>query len=167
MIKRVWYVLHVKPRTDKKLTERLRQYGYFAYCVTYTKIRKVQRRKVRIAMPLFPGYVFTRLNADERRRALETDMVVRTIVIPNPRQTIHELRQIVRASRSGRELHQTNPYKVGDIVRVEYGPFRGMEGYVKRTGRNSTIVLNIDILGQAIEVAILPDDCKPAEKKTN
>ena len=161
-MKRTWYVLHVKPRTDKKIAALLTAYRYFAYCVTYLKIRKAQRRKVKIKMPLFPGYIFTRPNPDERRRAYETNMVVRAIPVREPRKMIHQLRQIVHASRRDREVRQINPYKVGDLVRIEYGPFRGIEGYVKREGRNSTIVLNIEILNQAIEVSILPEDCKPA-----
>ena len=137
-------------------------YRLFAYCVTYVKTRKVQRRKVRTRLPLFPGYVFSRLNNDERRKALETNMVVHMIPVREPRKMIHQLRQIVHATRHNRELRQVNPYKVGDIVRIEYGPFRGVEGYVKREGRNSSIVLNVEILNQAIEVSILPEDCQPA-----
>jgi len=89
-------------------------------------------------------------------------MVVHMIPVREPRKMIHQLRQIVHATRHNRELRQVNPYKVGDIVRIEYGPFRGVEGYVKREGRNSSIVLNVEILNQAIEVSILPEDCQPA-----
>lgn len=163
MIKRTWYVLQVKPRTEKKISALMRAYGYFAYFPTYTKVRKVQRRKVRTELPLFPGYVFSRLFAEERRKTFETNLLLKTITMTEPRKTIHQLRQIAHASRKGREMRQTNPFKVGDLVKVEYGPFRGVEGYVKRRGRGSYIVLNLEILNQAVEVAILPEDCKPAD----
>ena len=53
--RRTWYVLHVKPRTEKKTVEYLRTYGYFYHLPVYLKITKVQRRKVKREHPLFPG----------------------------------------------------------------------------------------------------------------
>ena len=98
-MKRDWYVLHVKPRTEKKVARFLVEYGYFCHLPVYVKVTKVQRRKVRRELPLFPGYVFTRLLPEERLKMLQTNLLVRTIEIPNPRQAIHQLRQVKNASR--------------------------------------------------------------------
>ncbi len=161
-MKRDWYVLHVKPRTEKKVLSYLTSYRCFRYLPLYVKITKVQRRKVRTELPLFPGYVFTRLNPDERLKMLKTNLLVRTILVSRPREMIHQLRQIARASRNAPGLRAVNPFKVGDLVRVKTGPFRGLEGYIKREGAAATIVVNLDILGQAVETAISPADCEAA-----
>lgn len=160
---RVCYVLHVRPRTEKKVDAYLAAYGYMHYLPSWTKVTKVQRRKVRRELPLFPGYVFSYLNADERREALRTNNIVQTIPVPHPRELVHQLRQIMHASRRAPALRPTNPFKVGDLVRINSGPFRGLEGYVRREGPSATIVLNLDILGQAIETAISPADCEKAQ----
>ena len=162
-MKRDWYVLHVKPRTEKKVARFLVEYGYFCHLPVYVKVTKVQRRKVRRELPLFPGYVFTRLLPEERRQMLQTNLLVRTIPVPRPREMIHQLRQISRASRAAPELRPANPFKAGDYVRVKYGPLRGMEGHVKREGAKATICLNLDILGSAVEVEISPGDVEKAE----
>ena len=86
MFHATWYVLHVKPRTEKKVVEYLRSYGYFRHLPVYTKITKVQRRKVRRELPLFPGYVFTKLFPDERIKMLQTNLLVNTIKVLEPRK---------------------------------------------------------------------------------
>ena len=161
--RRTWYVLHVKPRTEKKVFDYLRIYGYFRHLPTYTKITKVQRRKVRRELPLFPGYVFTKLFPDERIRMLKTNLIVHTITVPNPRQMIHQLRQISRAGRRDPEMRPAHPFKAGDYVRVKYGPLRGTEGYVKREGAHATLCLNVEILGAAVEISISPEDLEKCQ----
>ena len=155
---RTWYVLHVKPRTEKKVMGYLTLSHGFRHLPLYVKITKVQRRKVRRELPLFPGYVFAHLSPEERLSVLKSNLLVRTIIVPNPREMIHQLRQIAHAGRGAAEMRPTNPFKAGDYVRVKYGPMRGTEGYVKREGAKATICLNVEILGSAVEVSISPED---------
>ena len=79
------YVLHVKPRTEKKVMAYLERYRLIRYLPVYVKVTKVQRRKVRRELPLFPGYVFTCLTPDNRVLMLQTNLIVRTIPVPDPR----------------------------------------------------------------------------------
>jgi transcription antitermination factor NusG len=162
-MKREWYVLHVKPRTEKKVMRFLEGYGYFRHLPLYVKVTKVQRRKVRRELPIFPGYVFTRLLPEERINMLRTNLLVRTIPVPRPREMIHQLRQIRRASMVSSAMRLVNPFKAGDFVRIKYGPMHGIEGYVKREGSKATICLNVEILGAAVEVAVSPGDLEKVE----
>ncbi len=152
--KKAWYVLHVKPRTEKKVMEYINAYKYFGYLPMYTKIIKVQRRKVKRDIPCFPGYVFTKLFPEERLNILKTNYIVRTIPVSQPRRMIHQLRQISRASRNAPDLKPVDICQVGDYVKVVSGPLYGIEGYVTRRGGDAKLCLNIDILGSAIEVTI-------------
>ena len=161
--RRTWYVLHVKPRTEKKVFDYLRIYGYFRHLPVYTKITNVQRRKVRRELPLFPGYVFTKLFPDERIKMLQTNLIVRTITVLHPREMIHQLRQIAHAGRRDPEMRPSHPFKEGDYVRIKYGPLRGTEGYVKREGAHATLCLNVEILGAAVEISISPEDLEKKE----
>ena len=162
-LRRKWYVLHVKPRTEKKLVDYLARHRLWRYLPLYRKIARRQRRKVVTEVPLFPGYVFSRLNADERIVALKSNFIVRTLNVPDPREMIHQLRQISRAGRAEPEMRPVHPFKMGDYVRVKYGPLRGTEGYVKREGADATLCLNVEILGAAVEVSISPEDIEKKE----
>jgi transcription antitermination factor NusG len=45
-------------------------------------------------------------------------------------------------------------------VRVIGGPLYGLEGYVRSDEGGTQIVLNVEILGQAVAVSIAPGDCE-------
>jgi transcriptional antiterminator RfaH len=158
--RRRWYVLHVKPRTEKKTFEYLERHRLWRYLPLYRKIVRRQRRKVVSVLPIFPGYVFSRLNADERIVALKSNFIVRTIAVPDPREMIHQLRQIRKAERSGEEIRTVERFTEGELVRIKSGHFRGMEGRIKHDNGGLTIVLNIDILGQAVALHISPSECE-------
>ena len=143
--------------------EFLRRYGCFRHLPTYVKVTKVQRRKVRRELPLFPGYVFTRLSSEERIKMLQTNLLVQTIAVAQPRIMIHQLRQIAHAARGKPEMRPVHPFKAGDYVRIVYGPMRGTEGFVKREGARATLCLNVEILGAAVEIAISPSDVEVIE----
>ena len=163
---REWYVLHVKPRTEKKVMQYLALGRGFRHLPVYVKVTKVQRRKVRRELPIFPGYVFAHLSPNERLAVLKSNLIVHPIPVPNPREMIHQLRQIAHAGRGSTEMRPTNPFKEGDYVRVKYGPMHGTEGYVKREGAKATVVLNVAALGTAVEVSVSPEDVElvPVER---
>ena len=157
--KRDWFGLHVKPRTEKKVAKYLVCYRFFCHLPLYVKVTKVQRRKVRRELPVFPGYVFTKLFPNERIEMLKTNLIVRTIAVPNPRQMIHQLRQVENVSRGiVNEIHTAEIFKEGEYVRITSGPFRGTEGYIKRAGREAKLCLNVDMVGRSIEIDVSPVD---------
>lgn len=153
-----WYVLHVKPRTERKVMSRLALCGAWRYLPLLTKERRVQRRKVRVELPLFPGYVFARLDAARRLTMLKTNLLVRLIKIPNPRETIHQLRQIVHAGRLA-PLTPRPTFTLGARVWVSAGPLYGFVGHIDALGHD--LILSLDILGRAVSVSINPADCEP------
>ena len=155
-----WYVLHVKPRTEKKVMAYLERYGFFRYLPLFVKVTKVQRRKVRRELPIFPGYVFTRLLPDQRIKMLQTNLIVRTIPVSRPREMIHQLRQVNRATRATlQEMKKLAcVFKSGDYVRVKSGLLRGTEGYVRYDGEQATICLNVEALGAGVALTISPSD---------
>ena len=159
-MKRRWYVLHVKPRAEKKTADRLGLYRLWHYLPVCEKVTRIQRRKIVRRLPLFPGYVFACMNPDERVMMLRSNLIVRTIDVPGQRELIHQLRQIAKAGRAGAEMRKVEKFSAGDPVRVIGGPLYGLEGYVRSDEGGTQIVLNVEILGQAVAVSIAPGDCE-------
>lgn len=156
---REWYVLQVKPRAEKKTVRYLVEYGCWRHLPLYTKVTRVQRRKVRRQLPLFPGYVFSRLDPDERYKMLQTNLVIKTIRVTRAREMIHQLRQVARVSKNTTQLKAlSQTFHEGEMVRVVSGPMRGTEGVVKYSEGRTSICLNVEILGAAVEVSIAPDE---------
>ena len=166
MERRAWYVLHVKPRTEKKVDDFLAALRVFHYLPLLRKETRVQRRKVVRFLPVFPGYVFTRLSQEERAQVFGTRNIVRTISVAQPRLMIHQLRQVEHARRLPVDLRLVESFSEGEYVKVVSGPLCGLEGQVRRVGNSATIVLSVDILGRAIEASVDLRDVKHLEKCT-
>ena len=163
-----WYVLHVKPRSEKQVMRYLEAYGYFRYLPLRQKTVRVQRRKRTTYLPLFPGYVFTRLPPGGRTRMLSTGMMVRLIEVDRPRQLIHELRQVNRALKAKPDIvPAATVFHDGDSVRVVSGPFRNLEGVVRRTvGGGRQVILNVEMIGTSVELTIAPSDLLTVNRKS-
>lgn len=161
---RIWYVLHVKPRTEKVVNDHLAIMRVFHYLPLVRKETKVQRRRVVRHLPVFPGYVFTRLSPDERMTILRTQHIVRMIEVANPRRMIHQLRQVEHACRLPADIRQAPTFAEGEYVKVISGPLRGLEGQVRRIGNATSIVLTVDILGRALEATVAPVDLEPLKQ---
>ena len=158
MERRTWYVLHVKPRTEKVVNDHLATLRVFHYLPLVRKETRVQRRKVVRYLPVFPGYVFARLFPEERMTIVRTQHVVRTIEVTDPRRMIHQLRQVEHACRLPVDVRLAESFAAGEYVKVVSGPLRGLEGQVVRIGARTSLVLTVDILGRAIEAAVAPGD---------
>ena len=119
------------------------------------------------AQNLIPSYVF--IHTDEatvKRFAnsqfgfiyLYCDKVThKPSVIPD--REIDIFRIVTQAAQSGLDFLDGDPekYKVGDLVRVTDGPFKGAEGYVKRIKKDRRLVVIISGIA-AVATSFIPPE---------
>ena len=72
-----WYVLHTKPRSEKKVEEKLLSIGINAYCPTRQEIRLWSDRKKRIQVPILPSMVLVKIDEKDFNRVFESPAVLR------------------------------------------------------------------------------------------
>ena len=72
-----WYVLHTKPRCEKKVEEQLLSFGVNAYCPTRSEFRFWSDRKKRIDIPVLPSMVLVNIDDKDINRVFESPLVVR------------------------------------------------------------------------------------------
>ena len=72
-----WYVLHTKPRSEKKVEEMLLSIGINAYCPTRSEIRFWSDRKKRIQIPVLPSMVLVNIDTKDINRVFESPGVIR------------------------------------------------------------------------------------------
>ena len=149
-----WYVLHVRPRCEKKMAEycRLNRFKYYLPLRQETKI--YQRRKVTVEKPLFPSYVFVTFDDDGRMVLLKTNNIVRILKPHSRRQLLYELAQIRRALAVDPCLSPISALRKGHRVRIKGGPFMGVEGIVSSVKGKAKVCLNVDMIGQAVAVEV-------------
>ncbi|MDD2460280.1 MAG: transcription termination/antitermination NusG family protein [Kiritimatiellia bacterium] len=149
---RYWKVLFVKPRTEKKVAEYCQLYGIAHYLPLREKTHVVQRRKVTVRLPVFPGYVFARVTPGQRLTLLQTNLLVRVLEPESPRRMLRDLAMVRRALRANPALESARPLTAGRLVRIIGGPFQGVEGRVARLAGTLKVILNVDMIGQAVSV---------------
>ena len=72
-----WYVLHTKPRHEKKVEKDLLGIGIDAYCPKRTEYRVWSDRKKKIEKPLLPSMVLVRIDEKELNNVFYSNSVLR------------------------------------------------------------------------------------------
>lgn len=156
-----WKVFFVKPRAEKKVAEFCALYGIRHYLPLREKSRVAQRRKIVVRVPVFPGYVFARIDDDQRLQMLKTNQLVRVLDPLKPRRMLRDLVMVRRALRANPALKPAQPLDKGRPVRIVGGPFKGVEGVVARMSGKIKVILNVEIIGQAVAVMAGRDQVEP------
>ena len=149
-----WHVLYVHPRCEKKMAEFCGILRLNHYLPLRRETKVYQRRRVTVDKPVFPGYFFCSFDQEGRVGVLQTNIVVRIIEVPRQRQLLHELAQIRKALSIDPTLGAVEALKKGRRVRICGGPFGGVEGVVDALKASTKVLLNVDMIGQAVAVEV-------------
>jgi len=163
-----WYAVYVRSRYEKKVYQYLLEKELTSFLPLIETIRQWSDRKKRVEEPLIRGYVFVRIDYHkEHVHVLETDGVVKFIGIGKTPSVISErdidwLKRLAHEPDAIGETVISIP--VGKKVRVLAGPFKDMEGVVKKEGREERLVVYFDSIMQGVEITIAPELLAPIEK---
>jgi transcription antitermination factor NusG len=158
-----WHVLYLKPRTEKKVAGYCDIVGLNHYLPLRRETKIYQRRKVTVDKPVFPGYFFAAFDRAGRLEVLKTNNVVRIIDPPDQAQFLHELEQVRLALDVDPTLGAVEAIKAGKRVMIKGGPFMGIEGMVAVVRGPGRVLLNVDIIGQAVVVEVDRDLLQPVD----
>jgi transcriptional antiterminator NusG len=163
-----WYAVYVRSRYEKKVHQYLLEKGLTSYLPLVETIRQWSDRKKRVEEPLIRGYVFVKINYHkEHIHVFDTDGVVKFIGIGRTPSVISErdidwLKRLTHEPDAIGETVLAMP--VGKKVRVLAGPFKDMEGVVRKEGREEHLVVYFESIMQGVEITIAPELLVPIEK---
>jgi transcription antitermination factor NusG len=149
-----WFALQVRARHEQGVAAHLDGIGFEWFLPLY-KCRKRWSDRIKEAeVPLFPGYLFCRLNPQDRLPILKTPGVVQIVGYnrqPVPVDEV-EIMALQRLVSSGMPNHPWPYLEVGEQVRIESGPLRGLEGRVVEFKGNHRLVLSVKLLQRSVAV---------------
>jgi transcription antitermination factor NusG len=154
--KRNWYALQVWSRKEAYVSSHLGGLGYECLLPTYRIQRKWSDRIKEAERPLFPGYLFSRFDFQNRRGLVMTPGVIQIVgngksPIPVADQEIERLRIAVTSEAP----KQPWPYlAAGERVRVIYGSLKGLEGILIYFKGSHRVVLSVSLLQRSVAVEI-------------
>ena len=105
-------------------------------------------------VPLFPGYVFSFVDDEQRRAALATNTIARWLPIPDAAAFVDDLRSIKRLIDTDRPLTPEALLEAGQPVRVRSGPLAGLEGTVVKRRGEQRLVVAVRFLNQGASIEL-------------
>lgn len=150
----LWHVLHVKPRCEKKLALHIAALNLPFFLPLREETKIYQRRKVTVKKPLFSGYLFAAFTKAQQVEVLKTNQVVRILEVLDQIAFLTQLDQVRKALEVDPTLGACEAFQAGQHVRIRVGPFQGIEGVVRIVRGQTRVVLNIELIGQAVPVEV-------------
>lgn len=152
----LWYAAYTRANHERRVADQLAERGVEHFLPQYESVRKWKDRKVRLQMPLFPGYVFVHLALQNRLNVLHVPGVAclvgfggRPVAVPE--EEFAKIRGFLKKELCA----EPHPYvKVGRRVRVRSGPLEGMEGIVLRRKNGCRLVISIELIQRAMAVHV-------------
>ena len=151
-----WYAAYTKHQHERKCADLLTRRGVEVYLPLYRCVRQWQDRRKKLALPLFPGYVFFRSTLSNRIEILSTPGVFFIVASAGrassiPDQDIHSLRTMTNSQA----IIEPHPFlHSGDLVRIRRGPLAGVRGILTRLKNQDRLVLCVELLRKAVSVEV-------------
>ena len=155
-----WYAAYTSANHEKRVAQQLTWRSVEHFLPVYESVRRWKDRRVRLQLPLFPGYVFVRLALRDRLRVLAVPGVARLVGFDGcPTVVPAEDIEAIRACLEGNRDVQPHPYvRCGQRVRVLSGPLAGFSGIVVRQKNRARFVVSFDVLERSVAVEIDDSD---------
>jgi transcription antitermination factor NusG len=155
-----WYAVYTLANHEKRVTEQFRERSVEHFLPLYEAVRSWKDRRVKLQLPLFPGYVFVRLALRDRLQVLQVPSVVRLVGFNGHPAVLPDKEiEALRTSAAMRFSAEPHPYlTVGRRVRIKSGPLTGVEGILVRRKSIFRVVLSLDFILRSAAVEIDASD---------
>lgn len=160
-----WYAAYTSANHERRVATQLGERAVEHFLPQYESVRRWKDRTMKLQLPLFPGYIFVRLDVRERLRVLQIPGVSRLVGFGGGLPTALPDEEIDALRRSLAEGLKPEPHpylKAGRRMRVKAGPLQGMKGILVRKKNGSRIVISIDVILRSMAVEIDHADLEPA-----
>jgi transcription antitermination factor NusG len=146
-----WYVAYTLPRHEKAVAQRLGTEHIGSYVPLYSEVRNWRHRKVKVELPLFPGYVFVRMLMADKGRILARPGVIRLLTVNGNMAVFPDHEMLSLQSSLARWNAKPYPFLIsGKRIRVKSGPFAGLEGTILRRNGKRKLVVTLDLINSSM-----------------
>jgi transcription antitermination factor NusG len=155
-VQKPWFAVQTKPRHEKVTAWALHNKGYEEFLPLYRSRRRWSDRIKELDIPLFSGYVFCRFDPESRLPILTTPGVISIVGMgktPAP-VTEAEIGALQAVVQSGLKAEPWPFLKVGQAVRIDWGPLAGLEGILLALKNRQRLVVSVTLLQRSVAVEI-------------
>jgi len=151
-----WFAILARTGREKTTTLLLENSGYQCFLPISKSKRLWSDRVKELEVPLFPGYLFCRMDPHNRLPVLQTPGVIQIVGVgktPIPVEE-DEIVAIHCAEKSGLAVMPWPYLKVGQVARIACGPLAGLTGIVVKIKSGWKLVLSVTLLQRSVAVEV-------------
>src|SRR5438067_4668267 len=165
-VNKPWFALRVKPNYEKRVATALRGKGLEELLPLYRSKRRWSDRVKVMDLPLFPGYLFCRLDLAARLPLVVTPGFLYIVGVGKTPQPVDEaeILAIQSVMRSGVPVTPWPSLVVGQKVRLQHGPLSGLVGVLTKIANQHRIYVSVTLLQRSISVEVASDWVRPVEE---
>lgn len=159
----LWYALRVRTKCEKTVAGGLNQRHINNFLPLYKKTTQWSDRVKTSLVPLFPGYIFAKLNGQQLHGVITVPdfmYIVGRGSIPEP---LDEL-DIIAVRRLVAEGAGVGPWPFstsGQVVEVVRGPLAGLRGIYLRAKSETRLVISLPLLQRSVSTEIESYNVRP------
>ena len=155
--KKVWKVVYVASRQEKKVALQLERAGIEFFLPLYKKLSQWSDRKKWVEIPLFNGYIFVRPTSLQRDKVLQQEGALAYVRYNGgdaevKDKDIDSIHTVLSSGYSLETLNTPEDFTAGDQVIVTEGLLIGQLVDVIRQNNKEHYLVSFDTLGQSIKV---------------
>ncbi len=164
-----WYAIFTKPRSEKKVYQRMLDYDIDVFLPMVKTVRQWSDRKKTVEVPLISSYVFVNMPEKDLFQTLPIQGTVNVLKHLGKPAKIRDVEienlRILTGTQENHEISACIDLSSGDDVEVINGPFMGLIATCLREGKNHRVVVKIDSLGSCFNVNIPLSFLRKIEKR--
>jgi len=164
---REWFVVHTQSRGERRAVHHLKNQNFDTYLPYCRKQVRHGRKTKTVLQPIFPGYVFVRMDTNcQRWHAINSTVGVRSLVEfgdgPHPIDSaiIETLRS--REDDGGCVNLLPEDLNQGDTVRIREGALADYTALLEEISDEKRVFLLLDLMGQKVRVRVPLDNLTKA-----
>jgi len=151
-----WFAILVRTGRERTANLLLENAGYECFLPVSKCARRWSDRTKVIELPLFPGYLFCRMNPHNRLTVLMTPGVMQIVGVgktPIPVEE-EEIEAIQRVQKSGLSAMPWPYMQIGNVAQILEGPLSGLTGIVVKIKSGVKLVLSVSLLQRSVAVEV-------------
>jgi transcription antitermination factor NusG len=152
-----WYAIYVNVRHEKKVAEKLCELNIEAYAPVAKKQQQWSDRKKWIEFPMLSGYVFVRIELEDKEKVLLNPSVFSFIKFGGVEAKIkkEDIETLKSVEKTGYDITtEVKGLKINDEVEILQGFLKGYKGVLVQFGNEDYVQIELLSLKQNVTVKV-------------
>jgi transcription antitermination factor NusG len=162
-VKKNWYALYTKSRSEKKVNQELIHKSIDCYLPLEKKLKLWSDRKKWVEEPLIRSYIFVYIEEEEIQKALNTPGVVNVIRFGGKLAKVqNEHIEIMKSLLSGSDEYEISSenFEPGEQIEITHGSMKGFFGELVHHLNKYKVLIRISSINQNLLIRINPSHLK-------